>query len=180
MTLASGLKYIIPYDRATIDTSLGVVEATGRLQATTVKRHWVRGLAAVPGTFEGAVGGTLEEGRFCLLTSAEGYKVLGFARIRNLGRPVCSGRISPHAAGCRVDVRMRPQGFMLAVMAYLFAFGFIMGPMVPHDMWTQNHIDPKWVAAFPVIFVLNYIIGTATFWVMRKRALEALRKGLDA
>ena len=180
MTIAAALKYIIPYDRTRIDTSLGVVQATGRLQATTVKRHWVRVLAAVPGTFEGAVGGTLEEGRFTVLTSAEGYKVLGFARIRNLGRPVCSGRISPHAAGCRVDVRMRPQGFMIAVMAYLFVFGFVMGPLVPREAWTQNHIDPKWVAAFPVIFVLNYIIGTAAFWTMRNRAVAALRRALDA
>jgi len=176
MTIVSALKYIIPYDRATIDSPLDGQEAAGRLRAASVKRHWVRLLAAVPGTFEGTVDGE----RFTVLTSAEGYKVLGFARIRNLGRPVCSGRILPHAAGCRVEVRMRPQGFMLAVMTYLFAFGFIMGPLVPRDLWTQNHIDPKWVAAFPVIFVLNYIIGTATFWVMRKRALEALRKGLDA
>ena len=180
MSIIRALTYVIPWDRATIDSPLGVVEATGRLQATTVKRHWVRVLAAVPGTFEGAISGTREHARFCVLTSAEGYKVLGFARIRNLGRPVCDGRIAAATGGCRVRVTFRPQGFMLAVMAYLFVFGFVMAPLVPAATWTQNHIDTKWVAAFPAIFVLNYIIGTAAFWTMRNRAIRALREVLGS
>jgi len=176
MTIVSALKYIIPYDRATIDSPLDGQEAAGRLRAASVKRHWVRLLAAVPGTFEGTVDGE----RFTVLTSAEGYKVLGFARIRNLGRPVCTGRLTPTPGGCHARITLRPQGFMLFVMAYLFVFGFVMVPLVPLDVWTQNHIDPKLVAAFPVIFVLNYIIGTAAFWTMRKRAIAALRLVLDA
>ena len=112
--------------------------------------------------------------------AASSYKVLGFARIRNLGRPVCTGRLTPTPGGCHARITLRPQGFMLFVMAYLFVFGFVMVPLVPLDVWTQNHIDPKLVAAFPVIFVLNYIIGTAAFWTMRKRAIAALRLVLDA
>ncbi len=176
MTVAAALKYIIPFDRQVIASPLDAAEAARRLRAASVKRHWVRVLAAVPGTFEGVV----EDQHFCVLTSAEGYKVLGFARIRNLGRPVCSGRLTPASGGCRIRVTFRPQGFMLAVMAYLFVFGFVMAPLVPAATWTQNHLDPKWVAAFPAIFVLNYIIGTAAFWTMRNRALRALRQVLEA
>ncbi len=174
--IAAALKYIIPFDRQVIDSPLDVAEAAGRLRSVTVKRHWVRVLAAVPGTFEGAVA----DDRFSVLTSAEGYRLFGFARVRNLGRPVCHGRLSPASQGSRVEITLRPQGLMLAVMAYLFVFGLVMVPLVPAETWRTNHIDPKLPEAFPVIFVLNYAIGTAAFWVMRNRALKAFRAALGA
>jgi len=170
------LNFVIPWDRQAIDSPLDAADAAQRLQAVTVKRHWVRILAAVPGTFEGAV----EDGRFRVLTSAEGYKLFGFARIRNLGRPVCTGRFVPSAAGCRVEAAFRPQGVVIAVLAYLFVFSMILVPLVPPAVWSQNHIDPRIPAAFPVVFVLNYAIGTAAFWLMRRRALKALRTVLEA
>lgn len=169
-------KFIIPADKQRIDSPLDANAAADRLRVVTVKRHWIRVLATVPGTFEGTITGD----RFSILTSAEGYKVFGFARIRNLGRPVCAGRLTPLPGGCRVAVTLRPQGLMLAVMAYLFVFAMIMVPLVPAQTWQQNHIDPKLPAAFPVIFVLNYAIGTAAFWFMRNRALKALRAVLLA
>ena len=172
----SMLKYIIPFDRQTIDSPLAVDDAVDRLRTVTVKRHWVRGLAAVAGTFEGTVAGD----RFSVLTSAEGYRVFGFARVRNLGRPVCYGRVSAAPTGSRIEMTLRPQALMIAVTTYLFIFGMLMVPLVPAATWQQNHIDPKLPAAFPVIFVLNYAIGTAAFWVMRKRALKALKDVLDA
>ena len=172
----SFLKYFIPFDREMIDSPLAAGEATERLRATTVKRHWVRVLAAVPGTFEG----TVEDDCFSVLTSAEGYRLFGFARMRNLGRPVCRGRLSPVPGGCRAAVTFRPQGVMIAVMTYLFVFGLLMVPLVPADTWRQNHIDPALPRAFPVIFVLNYAIGTAAFWFMRGRAVRALKAVLEA
>ncbi len=168
--LAGALRYVIPFDRQTIDSPLSVDAAAERLHAATVKRHWIRVLAAVPGTFEGAVTGD----RFTVLTSAEGYKVLGLARIRNLGRPVCAGRISQAPDGSRIELTLRPQGLILAVMAYLFVFGMVMVPLVPAAVWMHNHIDPVLPRAFPVIFVLNYAIGTAAFWFMRGKAVKAL------
>jgi len=170
------LSHIIPYDRQAIDTSLTIAEAAQRLRAATVKRHWIRILASVPGTFEGAVA----DDRFCVLTSAEGYKVLGLARIRNLGRPVCAGRLVATPGGCRINVTLRPQAVVMAVLAYLFVFSMILVPLAPRAAWLQAHIDPKLPAAFPVVFVLNYAIGTAAFWVMRNRAIKALRAVLDA
>lgn len=171
MATIAALRYVIPFDRQVVDSPLSPTEARERLQAVTVKRRWVRVLAAVPGRFEGTIG----DDRFSVLTSAEGYRVFGFARVRNLGRPVCTGRLVSAPGGSRADINLRPQGLILAVMAYLFVFGMLMVPLVPAETWRQNHIDPKLPAAFPVIFVLNYIIGTAAFWIMRNRALAVFR-----
>ena len=169
------LKFIIPFDRQTIESPLNLSQATENLSSVTTKRRWINGLVAAPGTFEGMV----DEDRFRLLTSAEGYRVFGFARIRNLGRPVCAGRLTPAVEGCRADIKMRPQALMIAVTAYLFLFGMILVPLVPAHTWSQNHIDPKLPAAFPAIFVLNYAIGTAAFWFMRNRAVRALKAMLQ-
>jgi hypothetical protein len=165
------LKYLIPWDRQTISCPLTVAEATQRLRAVTVKRHWVRVLAAVPGTFEG----TVADDRFTVLTSAEGYKLFGFARMRNIGRPVCGGRLTALPDGCRVVVNFRLQWVVTVAMTYLFAFGVVFVPLCPPDIWRTNHIDPVLAHMLSIIFVINYIVGTLTFWVMRNQALASLR-----
>ena len=168
------LKYLIPWDRQALSCALPPDEALERLRAVTVKRHWVHLRGAVPGTFEGKI----EDDRFTVLTSAEALKLFSFARMRNLGRPVCLGRLMPEPGGCRIAVRFRPQWLVTVALVYLFGFGVLFVPFCPPGVWRANHIDPAVADALPFVFAVNYVVGTLTFWAMRNQALATMREVL--
>lgn len=173
------LKYLIPFDRLTITCRLTTTEVVERLRAVTVKRHWLRLWSAVPGTFEGKVSAD----RFRLLTSAEGFELFGWARTRNGGRPVCTGRLAPAPGGCRIDLNLRPQAALLLVMAYILAFMPLVLWLYIFGTWKSVDGDESLARVglmlFPCAFLLNYIIWTRMFWIMRNRALAAFRRVLD-
>jgi len=167
------LKYIVPFDRFVVDTPLRIDEVHARLKAVTVKRHWFRIFKAVPGTFEG----TLRRDGFVLLTSAEGYQLFGFSRMRNAYRPICSGTIEPSPGGSRITVRARlPLFFMIFLAIWLTLFLTSAG-----GIWLQSGEDARYLA--PILIVTSIILVMwlsviRTFRTMRDRFKTVLEKVL--
>lgn len=163
------LKYLVPFDRFTVDTPLRIDEVHARLQAVTVKRHWFRLFKAVPGTFEG----TLKRDRFTLLTSAEGYQLFGFYHMRNAYRPVCFGTIKPGPGGCRIAVRARlPLFFMVFMATWTMLF-----LTVALAIWLQSPEDIQYAAAplmVTAIFLIMWTIAVGVFRFMLHRFKSAL------
>jgi hypothetical protein len=167
-------EYLAPFDRFEVDTPLRIDEVHARLAAVTVKRHWFRLFSAVPGTFEG----TLESDRFVLLTSAEGYQMFGFSRMRNAYRPICAGAIAPSPGGSRITVRARLPLFYLVFLA-VWGIGVVA---MTGDLYLESGYDADYlifVAIASAMALAMYGSMTRTFWIMRDRFKRALEQVLS-
>jgi hypothetical protein len=156
-----------------IDSPLGVDEAVARMREVTVKRHWIRFWNAVPGTFEGSISGN----RFTVLTSAEGYRAFEWIRSRNLGRPVCSGHITPAPGGSRIRIGTRPQAAVILLWLWAPILGGLGLALVYRDGFFEIDGEFRWFGLlFPGVVAFQLIVLASFAREMRHEAQDAFRQ----
>ena len=157
------LKYVLPWGAFTIVSAESAEMIAASLRGITGPAHELMGPDDISGKSYVFVG-TVEDRQFRLSTPLEDFSLVGFARTRNICRPVLNGRIHPAAEGCVITVGVRMQ-----VFSYILLTGLMLTLLTGAIF---AYAEQK--AAIPVIcavIVVSFCNGFFWFMVHKARML---------
>jgi len=159
------LKYLIPFDRFTIDSSLSAQEASRRLQAVMKPKTYFRLFSTDGGELEGVM-------------TPRGFRVNRIPRGRNSFNAQVIGEIDPAPGGCRIRVHMRMLVVIYAFMAvWLCGVASFMGlsPQTLQNLITTGRGDITFAAVPTGMLCFGVALTNFGFWTSANRLKASLQ-----
>ena len=157
------LRYLVPYERFSLDSAETPAALAGRLRAqTSTGSAW--SLSAPKEPYRGQV-------------SEEGFRLQPVIRYRNSFLPVIIGRFEPTGGGARIDVRQRPVWFVLGFMTIWLAGVLLIGGAA---VFASPESGDQGLWIFLGMLGFGVLLVNGGFWLEARKTRGALKEMLGA